>query len=482
MGDLKLNKAVTSIALAGILLAAAISVVGAGAFAGGPRTSAEPVPTEPDAPEHLPETPEVDAKWTMLVYLDGDNNLESDALDDLKEMEEIGSKNGVNVVVLMDTLTLIGGTHWYFLGEGNTHVDMDAGFHHCDCELVTGTECPGELNMGDGPTLTYFVERATAFAPAENYMLVLWDHGGGWYGVCWDDSSEMFPGSGRVDRLTIDEAANALYDAGLGPDGEKLSIIGFDACLMSMVEIAYENRDLADYMLASVTSIPNAGWDYTPILENLTTDPDMGAVDLGYVVVDSYVEYYSMCNGNGLKGMNWAGLSLLDLSKIPDLALGPEGDGGLNALAEALMPYTTNYSYRGDIISALQSLTPLVQTYGQQFAFIDIGVFLSLLGEKIPALGNITSDVSALLEPAVLYVRYVSGEMSGPTINTNGLTVYFPVAYYFTYEDYSFETYEESEAAGALPYYGLDFCSDTQWDEFILAFSMAYTEDADEET
>jgi len=477
-----LNKTVMSLAIAGLLLAAAISVVGAGAIAGGLKANAEPAPAEPASPVHLPEAAETDAKWTIMVYLDGDNNLETDALADLREMEAVGSKNGVNVVVLMDTLTLLGGTHWYFLGEGNTHVDMEAGFHHCDCELVTGTECPGELNMGDGPTLTYFTETAMTFAPAENYMLVLWDHGGGWYGVCWDDSSEMFPDSGRVDRLTIDEAANALYAAGLGPEGEKLSIIGFDACLMSMVEIAYENRHLADYMLASVTSIPNAGWDYTPILENLTADPDMDAVELGTVVVDSYVEFYSMCSGNGLKGMNWAGLSLLDLSKIPDLALGPEGDGGLNALAEALMPYTTNYSYRGLIIQSLQSVTPLIQTYGQQFAYIDIGVFLSLLGEKIPALSNITSDVADLLEPAVLYVRYVSGEMSGPTINTNGLTLYFPVAYYYTYEDYGFETYEESEDAGALPYYGLDFASDTLWDEFILAFSMAYTEDTEEET
>lgn len=481
MGGSNLNKTIMSVALAGILLAAAISVVGAGALAGGPRVS-EPAPAESDANVHLDEAPEADAKWTIMVYLDGDNSLENYALDDLEEMEKIGSKNGVNIVILMDTLTLIGGTHWYFLGEGNTHVDMEAGYHHCDCELVTGTECPGELNMGDGPTLTYFVEKAMAFAPAENYMLVLWDHGGGWYGVCWDDSSEMFPESGRIDRLTVDEMANALYDAGLGPDGEKLSMIGFDACLNSMVEIAYECRDISDYMLASVTSIPGPGWDYTPILDSLTTNPDMDAVELGHVVVDSYVEFYSYCSGNGLAGMNWAGLSLLDLSKIPDLALGPEGDGGMNALAEALMGYIGNYSSRGLIIQSIQSLTPLIETYGQQFAFVDIGVFAALLGEKIPALAGITSEVSALLDEAVLYVKYVSGEMSGPTINTNGLTVYFPVSYYYTYEDYSFETYEESEAAGALPYYGLDYCADTQWDELILAFSMAYTEDAEEET
>jgi len=471
-----LKKTLFSIAVVGLMLAAAVSAVSIGVLAGSPKTA----PVAEEAPAYVPEIPQADAKWTIMVYLDGDNNLEYAALDDLAEMEAVGSKNGVNVVVLMDTHTLIEGTHWYFIGEGNTHVsltDLVVTTHHCDCEAITGEPCPGELNMGDGVTLTYFVEKAMAYAPAENYMLVLWDHGGGWYGICWDDSSEMFPDSGRADRLTIHEVAEALYAADLGPDN-KLTMIGFDACMMSMVEIAYEYRDLADYMLASVTSIPFAGWDYTPILENLTADPDMDAVELGTVVVDSYVEFYDACSGAGFKGMNWAGLSLVDLSLVPDLVVGPDGEGGLNALAEELYAIVQSSEYRGYIAQAAQSLTPIILTYGQQFAFVDIGNFLAQLGEKIPDIEALAADVMDLLKPAVLYVKYVENDNWGTMVNTSGLSVYFPMGWYYVYEDYGFETYEESEEAGALPYYGLDFASDTYWDEMILEFSMVYTADA----
>ena len=42
------------------------------------------------------------ACWTVMVYLDGDNNLEPAAIDDLNEMEAVGSTNKVNVVVQFD--------------------------------------------------------------------------------------------------------------------------------------------------------------------------------------------------------------------------------------------------------------------------------------------------------------------------------------------------------------------------------------------
>ncbi|MEM4275983.1 MAG: clostripain-related cysteine peptidase [Thermoplasmata archaeon] len=471
-----MRKILHLIAVVGLVVAAMFSAVSMDVSAYMKKGAEPAVPKTDEKQTYLPETPQVDAKWTVMVYLDGDNNLESAALDDLAEMEAVGSRNGVNVVVLMDTQSLIEGTHWYFLGEGNTHVkltDSSVTTHHCDCELVTGQPCPGELNMGDGATLTYFVKEAMKFAPADNYMLVLWDHGGGWYGVCWDDSSELFPDSDRTDRLTIHEAAEALCAAGLGAD-EKLAILGFDACMMSMVEIAYEFRGLADYMLASVTSIPFAGWDYTPILRELTADPQMDPVTLGQIVVDSYVAYYDECAGAGFKGMTWAGLSLVDLSRVTDLVLGPAGEGGMNAVATELMTIVQDSKYRGYVAQAIQSLTPVILTYGQQFAFVDIGNLLEQLGEKIPDLQATTGRALDLLAPAVVYVRYVENDNWGTMVDTCGMSVYFPIGWNYVYEDYGFETYEESEAAGALPYYGLDFASDTLWDEMILGFSQTY--------
>ena len=44
------------------------------------------------------------AEWTVMVYLDADNNLESAGIDDINEMEIVGSTTEVNVVVQVDRI------------------------------------------------------------------------------------------------------------------------------------------------------------------------------------------------------------------------------------------------------------------------------------------------------------------------------------------------------------------------------------------
>ena len=44
------------------------------------------------------------AEWTVMVYLDADNNLESAGIDDINEMEIVGSTSEVNIVVQVDRI------------------------------------------------------------------------------------------------------------------------------------------------------------------------------------------------------------------------------------------------------------------------------------------------------------------------------------------------------------------------------------------
>jgi hypothetical protein len=57
--------------------------------------------------------------------------------------------------------------------------------------------------------------------------------------------------------------------------GQKVSLIGMDACLMSMVEVAYQLRANANYMVGSQEVEPLSGWPYTAILGSLTSDSGM---------------------------------------------------------------------------------------------------------------------------------------------------------------------------------------------------------------
>ncbi len=461
-----MKKALGAVFASAIVMALAFSAVVASAGNGSTWLR------ETDVPEETPVTadPELD-DWTIMVYIAGDNNLEVNALDDLDEMELVGSSDTVNIIVLMDTLTFIEGTHWYVIeaaADEIDHIDLEAGVNDCDCEAVAGA-CPdGDLNMGDGETLKDFIVKSAAYAPAEQYMLVLWDHGGGWYGVCWDDSS-VREEDGRIDRLTVDEFGNAIR-AAEEEAGIWFTVIGFDACLMSMVEIAYELRDLADYMISSVTGIPVAGWPYDLSFDELIADSSLDALTLSEEIIEGYIEYYSFCAGEGLGGWTGVTLNLIDLSVIGDLAL------AMDALSYDLQEaFESGEVSRGALLSIANSMTPSLEMYGQAFAFSDIGVLAEGLA-AFEAFEESATAVSELMPAAVPMVDWVS-QASGGAFNTTGLTVYFPAGYYYTYLDYAYETAEEAAENDEFIYFGLDFATDTNWDEFVLYTCPAVVEE-----
>lgn len=452
-----MKRVATSVTLVGLLITAAFAAVGASVLALPDSMLSGDEPLEDDE----------EVTWTIMAYVAGDNNLEFEAVSDVMEMEVYGSQNGVNIIALVDTHTLFEGTHWYYIGEGETHFDMEANETYCDCEQILGPECEAEeLNMGDPATLQNFIEVSVAFAPADRYMLVLWDHGGGWYGVCWDESS-IREEDNRVDRLTVHEFGNAIR-AAEESTGIHLDVLGFDACLMAMMEVAYECHDLADYMVASVTGIPFDGWAYDLFIDDLVANPSMSVLELCNHIVDGYVEYYSFCAGSGLGGWTGVTLSVIDLSLAEELA------NAVDALSYGIEDGLSSGDVaRGGLISSFQANTPSIEMYGQQFAFVDLGYLAENLAELYDCISDEAQAVADLVEQMVIRCDWVS-QVYGGAFTTTGLTIYLPCAYLYTYVDYSYETEEEAAAAGELIYYGLDFAIDTNWDEFVLGFCQAY--------
>jgi hypothetical protein len=424
-----------------LLLVTALAAVNAFAVAK-PMAAQAPEVTVPG-----PDAPLENAEWTIIIYLAADNNLQAAGLGDLDEMELVGSVEGVNVIVLMDTLDATEGTHWYYVGANQNHIDLAAGLHDCDCEEVAGG-CPGELNMGDPASLDYCLEKAIEFAPAENYMLVLWDHGGGWWGVCYDEGS-LLP-SGSTDRLIMDEVQKGILAATPNGVAVDLSIIGYDACFMGMVEIAYENRDLAELMVASITTVPGDGYDYTAWLTEIQ-DTDKTPYDIAQKAAETYVEFYGICAGVGLGGFPYTSMGVYDLTKVGSLVT-----EGLDPLAEALIPLTEQYDLRG-IIQSSESQTPQIQFHGESFPFTDIGWYVTLLGEKMPDLLDEAVRVSDLLEDAVMYFDYVTPD-ADMSLRSYGMSIYYTIC-----SDKLYENYRTSS---------LDLVDDTDWDEFLWALAM----------
>ena len=158
-------------------------------------------------------------------------------------------------------------------------------------------------SMGEADTLGGFLQWGVENYPADKYMCLLWNHGGGSVtGVCFD---ELY----SYDSLDLDELALGLSMAGV-----QFEAVGFDACLMSSLETAAAIAPYARYMIGSEEIEPGTGWDYNAWLSYLYANPTATGLDLGITVCDSYM---SKCETADSQEM--ATLSVTDLSVIPQL-------------------------------------------------------------------------------------------------------------------------------------------------------------------
>jgi hypothetical protein len=248
------------------------------------------------------------ADWTVMVWMNGDNNLEDNIVGDWKEMARLRQSDRVNVVVQLDRRQPDG--TYRFKVERDLKAKVD--------------KLPDikERNMVSGIELAQFVGWAIEHYKAERYALIFSSHGSGprvykpatsggdgsstpavptRAAASADDDPFTLPDgvfgspnraisaddheSSRGDALYNSEIADALV-AGL--KGQTLELIGFDACLMSMVEMAYGVRRSARVFVASEELVDADGWNYEEWLKALIADPTMDGVAFGSKLVDTY--------------------------------------------------------------------------------------------------------------------------------------------------------------------------------------------------
>ena len=199
--------------------------------------------------------------WTLLLYLNGDNDLEEFMCDTLTNTVAAGPSPRANVLMLVDgytTTTATSGTVLYDVTWGEA------------TPLSATVTITGERNMGDGQTLVDFVTWGRAHYPARHTLLSIVDHGGG-----WAPSSEVhipgalirtrawFAGNSGLswdftdghDYLDSQEIRQAMADI-TGSGADPLDVVFYDVCLMGMLEVAYQIRDYASFFVSS----QNIGW------------------------------------------------------------------------------------------------------------------------------------------------------------------------------------------------------------------------------
>lgn len=236
-------------------------------------------------PPDDPPPPAASREWTVMVYLAGDNNLAVDGIFDIDEMEAAGVDPKVQVVVQAEfspsqLAQYKCGATCFNRPNFNTFRYALTG----QGEAVNGpngaAEDIGNVNMTDPAQLKSFVSWAKQKYPAKKYMLVLWNHGGGYVGLLQDETSA---GS---KLMSLEE-----LKAGLTGVGE-LDVVDFDMCLMAGYETLVKLNGLAKYAVFSEEVVPGEGNPYTSIIDGLQANPAMDGRGVASMLVDRFHTSY----------------------------------------------------------------------------------------------------------------------------------------------------------------------------------------------
>ncbi|MGA1822963.1 MAG: clostripain-related cysteine peptidase [Thermoplasmatota archaeon] len=404
------------------------------------------------------------AKWTFIVYIAADNNLESAGIEDINEMELIGSTEQVNIVVQFDRWRTSDDaddeTNGDWTDTRRFLIQKDSDRNIIGSEEV---EILGEINMGDPQELIDFTIWSMDNYPAENYAVVLWDHGGAFWGVCWD---ETVPNQDGHDHLDIDEVEYALEKIYLHRGSEKIELLGFDACLMAQMAVLYQIKDFASTVCASGFSEPGDGWPYTEILGPLVSNPEMSEKELAQVIVDEYVKSYPQPADQVSTGISMAAF---DMSKINDVALildrfseelGKESSlgVGLDYLFQIFWARNNAQSY--DMVN-------LIQYDITGYPMYDVIDFTEELKDLISDAFPKNSDILTLCDEVKDVIEndfIIRSRADGLHPNARGLTMYFPNKEANQLELRQLPTEYDPR------YDETDFARDHLWENFLHAY------------
>jgi hypothetical protein len=302
------------------------------------------------------DTPTPTKEWTFLIFMNADNNLDPNGVDDMNEMETVGSTDKINVVTQLDREGDTG-TWRYLVQKDDKPEEMTSAI----------VETMPEQDMGSPDTLKAFVQWGMQKYPAKHYMVAIWNHGSGWEkkrnrfgtrGVSYDDTSG--------NHLSVGQIGTVMREIVAARNGQKIDIIGYDCCLMQMAEVAAECADSCLYQVASEETEPLDGWPYGDWLSQVVAHPDWDSVTVATTLVDAFKTSYSE---GGSQGADSTTLSVVDLSRFADvqaktatfsrvLLADPADRPKITAAAEETQSYAS-YDHK-DILDFLDKVTASV--------------------------------------------------------------------------------------------------------------------------
>ncbi len=261
--------------------------------------------------------------WLLLVYMAADNDLESFATKNLTQMQNIGSTENIHIVVHLASI--------------KKDIKTSTLYHVQHGSLITlqeHTSDQSNVDTGDPQTLVNFCTYALKHFPADHNALIFWNHGTGILdptihnrtpylhlfslnkarhkqrlaksnihalpiatynvaqkAICFDETSGNF-----LTESDLVEALSIICNTVLH---KPFDLIGFDACLMSMIEIATTISPYATYLVASQEVELGWGWNYEFILKPFK-QASIQPKTFGIHIVNCYAKMYDFLDDYSL--------------------------------------------------------------------------------------------------------------------------------------------------------------------------------------
>lgn len=394
--------------------------------------------------KNTPIVPLGKKQWSIIVYMAADNDLRNFAARNIQQMASIGSSINVNILVHLDIKisSTQKVTRHYYVADNASIYQMNANDPYTQ-----------SMDSGDPNTLVKTCIWVAQDFSAEHYALILWNHGTGILdpakykvshpdffvfdtgnhifrldrsipfidfieqgnrGVCWDDSTGNF--------LTNQKLSTALNYICHNVLGKKFSIIGFDACLMAMIEVGNLIAPYADLMVASQEVEMGAGWDYQKTLEPFLHGAPT-PVNLAKNIIAGYQRTYNSLTNDYT-------LSAVDLNSIATL------ENNVEAVATILLDAISKQSNNSVVSSIKMAAAPSICTCFEEPTYIDLYDFYANLLSNINKFkfkntqdGNmIVSKLTTVLKNGQgLIVSAVFANVTGKNLTkAKGLSIYFP--------------------------------------------------------
>lgn len=373
--------------------------------------------------------------WTVLVYMVADtgDSFYHDAMSNITEMMEASFSNKTRVVV---------------------HADAPSPWLTKCWEVTPGlaTEIP---NYGDG--LLDFVQRSVKRYESENYLLVLWGHG---EGIDWkqkvlggsptnppivEGDKRFAPGSqGAVE---VGELGKALGGLQLGDVKPENVVVGFDACLMGMVEVYDEIHPYVGWGVAANDEIPVTGWPYKNVLQLFKDSPAIQPKELAKGIVKACADWYSEHSSD-----TKVSFAACDLSKSRALI------ESVSNLVVKLGSCVNKPSVHDAVKQARDFAEDL-----EEVAYIDLFAFCRELNRKTKAAMGAANRVIDAVDAFVIGHQFSDAYPQRYSKDSRALSICFPAS---------------AKLVGSIPdlqvnwgsYEELTFCQQTGWPDFLRSF------------